>query len=159
MGEAAHPERKVDIPTTSVNKCPWCGGLDSIERGLCHMPGCGKRVNYTGPQPVDEKPLTVAEADKIARARAAKLGLVLEGDAQPPVDVKMLKALIKEWESKRPEESPSNLLKKRLDPDKDCPPDCKDKDPLCGKVSGCVIRTAWLEKQVSRVDNLSTEDF
>jgi hypothetical protein len=61
------------VPKVDANKCPWCGGLDSIVDNRCQMPGCGKPVIYTGPKPVDEPAISSDEADMIARRRAEKM--------------------------------------------------------------------------------------
>jgi len=57
-----------EIPEVNENKCPWCGGIDSIVDNRCEMPGCYKPVIYKVKEYKPRK-LTVEEAFKIAQIK------------------------------------------------------------------------------------------
>jgi len=81
------------VPTVTVNKCPWCGGLDSIVDGRCQMPGCGRPVIYKGPRPRDEPALTPEEVEIIAAQKGAEMEQITSMGPLPG-DIKGMRAEI-----------------------------------------------------------------
>lgn len=81
-------------PIVTENRCPWCGGRDSIVGNRCQMPGCGRPVIYKGPRPVDEPALTVQEIEILAAQKAEQMEKVL-GFGALPGEVRAMRAEVR----------------------------------------------------------------
>jgi len=81
------------VPTVKINKCPWCGGLDSIVNNQCQMPGCGKPVIYKGPRPREEPALSEQEIAIIVAQKQGEMQKILSMGSLPG-DLRSMRAEI-----------------------------------------------------------------